>query len=244
MYQFILNERMAGRINFDILDIHIQGSCNTPEMTKMWADEVISWMNYWQISVDCTEAFYSDIRTSSGWTLLQSQLYHAERIGCPNFCNVFNNMVRSAFPNYDTSRWDKLCFFINGILRSNYWAQWKILMDTKGPVPNIEEKEDEIMAYLRPIAQQLFYEAMGWDSKPYHENTPSLPIVGRKDSNKAITWGDYDAVTETILKGLVKALKDNLVLADDFPEPMNIKYKEDGSWNSDWVTEAESGGEE
>ena len=139
MYQYILDERKSGRINFDILDIHIQGSCNTPELTKEWTDEVLTWMAYWDIPADCTEAFYGDIRTSRGWALLQSQLYHAERIGCPNFCNVFNNLVRSAFPTLDTTRWDKLCFKIDGMLKTNYWAQWKILMDTKGPVPNIKE---------------------------------------------------------------------------------------------------------
>ncbi len=69
---------------------------------------------------------------------MQSQLYHAERIGCSNFCNVFNNLDRAAFL-IDTKAWTKLCFKVNGTIRSNYWAHWKINMDTKCPVPNIIE---------------------------------------------------------------------------------------------------------
>ncbi len=241
MYQYILNERKAKKINFDILDIHIQGSCNTPELTKMWTDEVLTWMNYWKITADCTEAFYADIRTEKGWTLLQSQLFHAERIGCPNFCNVFNNLVRSAFP-IPTSKWDKLCFNIDGVNKSKYWNQWQSLMSTKAPIPNIKEDEEAIMNYLRPIIQQEFYDAMGWGTIPYHENTPSLPIVGRKNKDEALTWSSFDAVIETILKGLISGLKENGALPEAFPEPMNIKYNPDGSWNNNWPTIAKSGG--
>lgn len=148
MYPHILYNCM-----FDILDIHIQGSCNTPAKTKYWTNVAIQWATQYGRQIDCTEAFYANIATASGWTLLQSQLHHAERIGCPNFCNVFNNLVRSAFPTLDTTRWDKLCFKIDGILRSNYWATYKILMDTKGPMPNIisiEEDDDMKLVNLKP----------------------------------------------------------------------------------------------
>ncbi len=138
MYPHILYNCM-----FNTLDIHIQGSCDTPAKTKYWTNVAIQWATQYGRQIDCTEAFYANIATASGWTLLKSQLYHAERIRCPNFCNVFNNLVRSAFPTLDTTRWDKLCFKIDGILRSNYWATYKILMDAKGPIPNI--KEDEIV---------------------------------------------------------------------------------------------------
>ena len=114
---------------------------------------------------------------------------------------------------------------------SSYYYDFINFIKDNGTKPNVEEV---IMAYLRPIIQQEFYDAMGWGTKPYHENTPSLPIVGRKDAVKSITWGDFDAVIETILKGIISGLKENGALPEDFPEPMDIKYKIDGSWNNDW----------
>jgi len=110
MYQYILTN-----CQFDILDIHIQGSCNSKADTDKWIDEVKSWINYWQKPVDCTEAFYGDIRTQAGYDLLCYQLKKADEIKCPNFCNVFNNLDKSAFPYQDsTDQWHKLCFKING----------------------------------------------------------------------------------------------------------------------------------
>ena len=131
MYQYILANCL-----FDILDIHIQGSCDTKAHTDQWINEVKSWKAYWNKPVDCTEAFYGDCRTSNGYNLLKYQCQKAEEIGCENFCNVFNNLDSSQFP-FDTSDWHKLCFKIDGQIKSNYWAQWKIEMDTRGPVPNI-----------------------------------------------------------------------------------------------------------
>jgi len=129
MYQYIL-----ANCQFDILDVHIQGSCDTAKKTKDWCNEVNRWTNK---PKDCPEAFYGNASTASGFALLKAQLDCAENIlHCQNFGNVFNNLDTSMFP-FDTSRWHKLCFKINGFLRSNYWAQWKILMDNKCPVPNI-----------------------------------------------------------------------------------------------------------
>ena len=144
MYQYILNERMAGRIKFDILDVHIQGSCGTIELLDMWINEVLGWMDYWKIEVDCTEAFYGKIQTSSGYNLLLAQLDRAEnKLHCKNFGNVFNNLDTSVFPILSDpkvrDRWYELCFNINSSPHSNYWTDWKGVMNSKGPIPNIEE---------------------------------------------------------------------------------------------------------
>jgi len=126
---------------FDVLVVHIQGSCNNAENTKKWCEWAYNLSQKYSKPIDCNEAFYADIATSSGWNLLKTQLYWAEKIGCQNFCNVFNNLDKKAF-NHDTSTWDKLAFKINGMLRSNYWQQWKELMNEKAPIPNIIEIEE------------------------------------------------------------------------------------------------------
>lgn len=168
MYQYILVN-----CQFDILDIHVQGSCDTADKTEFWCNTARSWTTK---PIDCTEAFYADIATSKGWELLKAQQYHTERIGCENFCMVFTNLDRSMFP-WDTSSWDKLCFKINGILRSNYWAQWKILTDNKAPVPNIKEVFEMYgieINYVKPgchneecrAVQQIMLDE-GYDLSPY-----------------------------------------------------------------------------
>jgi len=141
MYQYILTN-----CQFDILDIHIQGSCNSKADTDKWIAEVKSWINYWQKPVDCTEAFYGDIRTQAGYDLLCYQLKKADEIKCPNFCNVFNNLDKSAFPYQDsTDQWHKLCFKINGDIRSVYWVLWMDEIAGSGPEPNIIIEEDDDM---------------------------------------------------------------------------------------------------
>jgi hypothetical protein len=139
MYQYILDNA-----EFDILDIHIQGSCGSKADTDKWIAEVKSWIAYWQIPVDCTEAFYGDITKESGYDLLEYQMLKAEEIGCPNFCSVFNNLDRSMFP-WDTSSWYRLCFMIDGYHHSPYWPLWIDVIDDKGPVPNIIIEEDDDM---------------------------------------------------------------------------------------------------
>jgi hypothetical protein len=49
-------------------------------------------------------------------------------------------------------------------------------------------------------------------------------------------------MTETQLKGLIGGLKKIGVLPTSFPNYPNIKYKADGSWNSNWQDFAKSGG--
>lgn len=132
---------ICANANFTDLDIHIQASCDNAERTKKYTDYAYGLAVKYKKKLDCTEAFYGNITTSSGWELLQTQLYHAERVGCENFLNVFNNIDTSTFPTIP-SKWYELCFKINGAIHSNYWAHWKILMDTKCPIPNIIEEED------------------------------------------------------------------------------------------------------
>jgi len=197
--------------------------------------------NEWGVSIGCSEggAWFHPYRSETGHAINVKLLEE-----CKKYDYEFCAIVCIDNNEYTISHtWGTLGYRVwnNDYTATtrplDYWTRWlEVIKQYK--------EEEAIMTYLRPIAQQLFYEAMGWDDKPYHENTPSLPIVGRKDANAKLSWADYDAVTETILKGLVKALKDNLVLADDFPDPMNIKYKADGSWNSDWETIAKSNPDE
>ena len=64
----------------------------------------------------------------------------------PNFANVFNDLRTNIFSILQDkkvlAKWTELSFKVDGMLRSNYWAHWKILMNSKAPVPNlpIEEK--------------------------------------------------------------------------------------------------------
>ncbi len=222
MYPYILYNCM-----FDILDIHIQGSCNTPAKTKYWTNIAIQWATQYGRQIDCTEAFYANITTASGWILLKSQLRHAERIGCPNFCNVFNNLVRSAFPTLDTTRWDKLCFKIDGILRSNYWAHWKILMDTKGPTPNIKEVFEMYgieINYVKPgshneetrAVQQIMLDE-GYDLSPfgadswYGDVTEAAIKKWQTDNNlKVDGWVGKETwqwIFENINKGMLRFMQ-------------------------------------
>ena len=135
---------------FDDLDIHIQGSCDNEKKIKKYTDYALELAKTYNKKLDCTEAFYGNIATQSGWNLLNRQLYHAERIGCANFANVFNDLRTDMFPILKDkkvlAKWTELSFKVNGVLRSNYWAHWKILMDTKAPVPNIPiiKEEDDM----------------------------------------------------------------------------------------------------
>ena len=95
------------------------------------------------------------------------------------------------------------------------------------------------MNYKRPIDLQAVYDALGIDT-PYHVDTPNLFVVGKKEPNKLLTWADVDAMEETRIKSLIKALKYCEALPIDFPDYPNIKYNADGSWNSNWVNIAKS----
>jgi hypothetical protein len=140
MYQYIL-----ANCKFDILDVHIQGSCDNKEKTEFWCNKARSWTTK---QIDCPEAFYADIAKPEGWSLLKTQLNCAENIlGCQNFGNVFNNLDTTMFP-FNTSGWHKLCFKINGVFRNEttkkYWNEWVKIAGSKAPIPNIIEGEEDM----------------------------------------------------------------------------------------------------
>jgi len=187
--------------------------------------------NEWGVAIGCSEggAWYHPYRSETGHGIIVKLLEECKKYDY-EFCAIVcidNNeyTIKTTSGTLGYRVWNDN-YTIN--TRSlDYWSKWLDIIK--------EYKEEEaIMSYLRPLVQQEFYEAMGLGTKPYHENTPSLPIVGRKDANKALTWGSFDAVIETILKGLISGLKENGALPETFPGPMNIKYKEDGSWNNNW----------
>jgi hypothetical protein len=137
MYEYILQNA-----TFDILDIHIQTSCTSESDCIKWTNYAYQLGKAFNKPVDCTEANYVDVATQSGYNTLLMQLNNAERIGCPNFCMVFMNLDYSAFP-FDVSKWNRLAFKVNNMLRSNYWQPYKDLMNEKAPVPNIEIEIEE-----------------------------------------------------------------------------------------------------
>ena len=127
MYQYILSQS-----NFDILDIHIQGSCLTEANCNHWCAIARSWaMQYGKI-LDCTEANYSDVTKESGYKTLLMQLSYAEQVGCINFPMVFIGLS-----NEEKYRW--LSFIYDGKVRSSYWENFKKLMKEKAPIPSIEK---------------------------------------------------------------------------------------------------------
>jgi len=142
MYTYILENH---RNSFDILDIHLQGDCELDELCREKADWFKFMADLYDKPIDCTEAFYGDIATDRGYGTLKNQAYHAERIGCPNFCSVFYDLWESAFPasmQKFLKGWYKLCFKINGIFRNSttekYWGNWFEIINSKAPVPNIK----------------------------------------------------------------------------------------------------------
>ncbi len=52
MYPYILQHSL-----FDILDIHIQGSCDSPAKTEYWCNVAKLWATQYNKPLDCTEAF-------------------------------------------------------------------------------------------------------------------------------------------------------------------------------------------
>src|SRR4030042_3572151 len=125
--------------NFEVLVIHIQGACSDEQKTSYYTNIAKNLAVSYKREIDCNEACYSNVATSDGFSKLKVQLKYAEKIGCSNFCNVFNDLDRTAF-SQDTSKWDFLCFKINGKLRSGASAnynEWIGLMNSKAPVPNI-----------------------------------------------------------------------------------------------------------
>ena len=127
MYEYILNHS-----NFDVLDIHIQGSCLKESDCSKWTNLALNWATSHKKILDCTEANYSNVAKESGYKTLLMQLRYAEKIGCIHFPVVFIGLS-----NEDKYRW--LSFIYNGKVRSPYWNNYKQLMKEKAPIPNIVE---------------------------------------------------------------------------------------------------------
>lgn len=227
MYQYLLDS-----CKFDYLDIHIQAAVIDPVTKRVsdsalnhWGNVAKEWALKYKKKLSCTEANWCNVATMNGYQDLLKMLHKAEEIGCEDFCVVFLD--------YRGNDYDWLCFKIRGVTRSPFWVDYFEQEIIKRKI------EEELMEYLRPIALQLTYDALGWKT-PYNAATPNLPVAGTKDPAKLISWADFDAVLETIMKGLIKALKDSGALATTFPDYPNIKYKADGTWNSGWQEIAKS----
>jgi peptidoglycan hydrolase-like protein with peptidoglycan-binding domain len=141
-------DRVVSGMKGEVYVIHIQASCNTKEKTTYFVNTAKSRAVQYGKLIDCNEGNYADVSTSKGFELMKFQAEEAERIGCPNYLNVFNDLWREAFKS-ETSQWDKLCFKINGNFRNSttekYYKEWTGLMDSKAPVPNIIIEEDDGM---------------------------------------------------------------------------------------------------
>jgi len=139
MYEYILNHS-----NFDVLDIHIQGSCLKESDCSKWTNLALNWSTSHRKILDCTEANYSDVAKESGYKTLLMQLKYAERIGCIHFPVVFIGLS-----NEDKYRW--LSFIYNGKVRSPYWEDYKRIMKAKAPIiePIIISEEDMKLKLLQ-----------------------------------------------------------------------------------------------
>ena len=141
MYEYILNHS-----NFDVLDIHIQGSCLTEANCNHWCAVARSWANKYNKILDCTEANYSDVAKESGYKTLLMQLSYAEQIGCMCFPMVFIGLSNE-------SKYEWLSFIYNGKVRSSYWENYKKLMKEKAPIeiPIIERSKDGMIIPTQTI---------------------------------------------------------------------------------------------
>jgi len=139
--------------NFEVLVIHIQGSCLSEPDCAKWTNIALNWAISNKKQLDCNEANYFSIDTDRGYKGLLMNLKYAEKIGCKNFPMVFMNLDKSAF-SVNTDRWERLSFFVNGKLHSKYWNDFKNIIESKAPIPNIiepiiEEEKDMILVTMK-----------------------------------------------------------------------------------------------
>jgi hypothetical protein len=140
-------QNVASRGKAEVYVIHIQASCDNKVKTTNFVNIAKNRAVTYKKILDCNEGNYKDVSTSSGFDLMKFQMQEAEKAGCANYCNVFNDLVRSVF-NESTSQWDFLAFKIDGAFRNKdaerHYNEWIGLMDSKGPVPNIIEVEEDM----------------------------------------------------------------------------------------------------
>ena len=125
MYEYICQHS-----NFEILDVHIQSSCITPQAIEDKCNWFRSVADRYGKQIDCNESNWSDVATLDGFNIHKAQLYKAKEIGCPNFCMVFIALN-------DVSKYKWLSFIYNGVARSPYWQEYLQII-------NAEKQQDEI----------------------------------------------------------------------------------------------------
>ena len=150
--------------NFETLVIHIQGSCLAEDACSRWTNLALNWATSYKKKLDCNEANYFSINTDSGYKGLLMNLKYAEKVGCANFPMVFINLDRSAFSGISSNildGWERLAFFVNGKQHSNYWNDFKNIIESKAPVPNIIllpiERRDGMIIQTQTIANYDVY---------------------------------------------------------------------------------------
>lgn len=143
-------DAVASRGKAEWYVIHIQASCDSKSKTDNFVNIAHNRAVSARKKMTCNEGNYKNVSSSSGFALMKYQAEVAERHGCPEYLNVFNDLRRSAFPK-DTGHWDFLCFKIDGHFRNSdaerHYNEWVGLMDSEAPIPNIEEiiLEDDCM---------------------------------------------------------------------------------------------------
>jgi len=125
MYEYICQHA-----NFEVLDVHIQSSCTTPQAIEDKCNWFKSVADRYGKEIDCNESNWSDVATPDGFNIHKAQLYKAKEIGCPNFCMVFIALN-------DVSKYKWLSFIYNGVARSPYWGEYLQII-------NAEKQQDEI----------------------------------------------------------------------------------------------------
>ncbi len=186
MYSYILNHA-----DFDILDIHIQGSCLKESDCAKWTNWVHNLAVSHTIPLDCTEANYSDV--AKEYNTLLMQLRYAEKIFCKHFPIVFIGLS-----SVDKYMW--LSFIYNGQVRSPYWPDLKRIMKEKAYPKEVFEMYGLEINYVKPgchneecrAVQQIMIDE-GYNLEPYG----------------ADSW--YGDVTEAAIR---KWQKDNLLQED------------------------------
>jgi len=136
---------------FKYLLVHIQNDCNTEAHTRKYLEYAKGLSIKYKKVLSCSEAMHTgwDMSKLSDYNKLVMQLNLAEEYGLKDFCVICTDLnTQAANQELGVASVKKLypaCFKINGILKSNYYAQLKILANKKHPVPNIPIIEEEDM---------------------------------------------------------------------------------------------------
>jgi len=134
MYEYICQY-----CNFDILDIHIQSSCISPDSIEAKCNFWKDLASRYKKRISCTEANWFDVATSNGYGMLLKQLIKAEEIGCEDFCMVF--IALNSLNNY---RW--LSFIYDNKCRNwNNWLDFIRIINEKKPKPKPKPIGDDDM---------------------------------------------------------------------------------------------------